>query len=275
MRTGGSSAATQPCQPHGQQGAALPTSGPGTAAKDLCKNRQNVVYNGTFALQQGLSCRRGPPGFFPHNSCWVSPFPTALPPPRSGNDLRLHPRRRRPVRGAQAGRGGRAAPLHLGLARPGRQRGQRGSATRRPHGTVPAPTFSPGLPLSPLGPCKGKGGGVSADGDGAGGSASVPRGWWARGRAGGTLLPAVRGSPPGRGGRPRRARQRPPGRRSMGTGRDAGTAPPRCPQISPLRHPAPTLGPGTPGCPGLPTSPLIPGSPGTPCRTHGRGDKGT
>lgn len=159
VRTGSSSAATQPCQPHGQQGAGLPTSGPGTAAKDLCKNRQNVVYNGTFALQQGLSCRRGPPGFFPHNSCWVSPFPTALPPPRSGNDLHLHPRRRRPVRGAQAGRGGRAAPLHLGLARPGRQRGQRGSATRRPHGTVPAPTFSPGLPLSPLGPCKGKGGG--------------------------------------------------------------------------------------------------------------------
>lgn len=44
VRTGGSSAATQPCQPHGQQGAGLPTSGPGTAAKDLCKNNQNVVF---------------------------------------------------------------------------------------------------------------------------------------------------------------------------------------------------------------------------------------
>lgn len=91
------------------------------------------------------------------------------------------------------------------------------AATRRPRGTIPAPTFSPGLPLSPLGPCKGKGAGVSSDGDGAGSSASVPRGRWARGRAGGTLLPAGRGSPPGRGGRPRRARQRPPGR-STGTG---------------------------------------------------------
>lgn len=50
--------------------------------------------------------------------------------------------------------------------------------------------------------------------------------------AGGMLLPAVRGSPLGQGGHPRRACQRPPGT-SIGTGRDAGTAPPWHPQTSP------------------------------------------
>lgn len=186
------------------------------------------------------------------------------------------------------------------------------AATDRPHrqrGTKPAPTFSPGLPLSPLGPCKEKGAWVSfprggafggrgalgqcppADGDGAGSSTSIPRVWWAPSRAaaegtgGFWLLGAEIYTEMGpgacsylRSGEALQARAAihaghasVPLEQASGQGEMQAQHPHGIPRRPP-QHPAPTFGPGKPGCPGLPTSPLIPGSPGTPCRTHGQGD---
>lgn len=53
------------------------------------------------------------------------------------------------------GQGGQAAPLHLGLALPGRHKpSAQGHHWLVPVPSLVAPTFSPVLPLSPLGPWK-------------------------------------------------------------------------------------------------------------------------
>lgn len=60
------------------------------------------------------------------------------------------------------GQGGQAAPLHLGLALPGRHKASaQGHQWLVPILSLVAPTFSPVLPLSPLGPWKEEQEGVS------------------------------------------------------------------------------------------------------------------
>lgn len=77
------------------------------------------------------------------------------------------------------GQGGQAAPLHLGLALPGKHKpSAQGHQWLVPVPSLVAPTFSPVLPLSPLGPWKEEQEGVSTKWRGTGSPVQIPSHFW-------------------------------------------------------------------------------------------------